>query len=406
MSRVDLSRFSPWQLIQMDACTRCGECITWCPTFAEAQRDEITPLSKLTRFRSFAKGQHGGFLARLFGHRPPTESDIRLFSAGAYDCTLCARCHVVCPVHIQTRDIWIGMREEMVAQGAYPAAFDTLRAALAEKRNIAGEDNALRMVWSENLDTPLGDIVGRARAEMVYFAGCVSSFYPAVYGVTQAFVGILTRIGADFTMLGGEEWCCGFPLHIAGMGDAAVELARHNVQAVRATGAKRLLATCPSCYHTWRHEYPRWLGEPLGFDVVHAAEALDEWVAEGALPLKSLEAKVTYHDPCDLGRTSGIYEAPRRVIRAIPGVALVEMQDHHERSLCCGGGGDAEMANAALTAAVAKRRLAQAQATGAEYLVSACQQCKRTLATAARREKVRIRTLDIAELVWQAMERA
>ncbi|MDH7490215.1 MAG: heterodisulfide reductase-related iron-sulfur binding cluster, partial [Anaerolineae bacterium] len=124
----------------------------------------------------------------------------------------------------------------------------------------------------------------------------------------------------------------------------------------------------------------------------------------GALLLKPLDAKVTYHDPCDLGRTSGIYEAPRRVIRAIPGIALVEMEDHHERSLCCGGGGDAEMANAELTAAVAKRRLAQAQATGAEYLVSACQQCKRTLATAARREKVRIRTLDITELVWQAMQ--
>lgn len=403
MSRLDLARFSPWQLVQMDACTRCGECVRWCPTFAEAQRDEITPLSKLTRFRSFAKGLYGGFLARLFGHRPPSEADIRLFSAGAYDCTLCARCRVVCPVHIQTRDIWIGMREEMVAQGAYPAAFDTLRAALAEKRNIAGEDNALRMVWSENLETPLPDIVGRAQAETVYFAGCVSSFYPAVYGVTQAFVGILLRMGADFTLLGSDEWCCGFPLHIAGMGDAAVELARHNVQAVRATGAKRLVTTCPSCYHTWKHEYPRWLGERLGFEVLHATEALDRWIADGALRLNPLAAKVTYHDPCDLGRTSGIYEAPRRVIRAIPGVRLVEMQDHHERSLCCGGGGDAEMANAELTAAVAKRRLAQVQATGAEYLISACQQCKRTLAAAARRERVRIRTLDITELVWQAM---
>jgi len=404
MSTLNLARFSAWQLMQMDACTRCGECVKWCPTFTEAQRDEITPLSKLTRFRSFAKGQRGGLLARLFGHRPPTESDLRLFSRGAYDCTLCARCRVVCPVHIETRDIWIAMREEMVAQGAYPPLFDTLRATLAEKHNIVGEDNAQRMVWSENLEAPLGDIVGRPNAEIVYFAGCVSSFYPAVYGVTQAFVGILSRLGVRFTMLGGDEWCCGFPLHIAGMGDAALELARHNVQAVRATGAKRLVTTCPSCYHTWAHEYPRSLGEPLGFDVLHATQMLDEWLADGALALKPLEAKVTYHDPCDLGRTSGIYEAPRRILRAIPGVALVEMEDHHERALCCGGGGDAEMANAELTAAVAKRRLAQAQATGAGYLVSACQQCKRTLATAARREKVRIRTLDIAELVWQAMQ--
>ena len=404
MTRLDLSRFGAWQWIQMDACTRCGECVKWCPTFAEAQRDEITPLYKLTRFRSYAKGLRGGFLARLFGHRPPTDSDIRLFSRGAYDCTLCARCMAVCPVHIDTRDIWIAMREEMVAQGAHPPLFDTLRATLGEKYNILGEDNAQRMVWSENLDTPLGDIVGRRDADVVYFVGCVSSFYPAVYGVPQAFTSILTRTGTRFAVLGGDEWCCGFPLHIAGMGDAALELARHNVQAVQATGAKRLVTTCPSCYHTWRHEYPRWLGQPLGFEVVHATEMLAEWATSGALALKRLDAQVTYHDPCDLGRTSGIYEAPRRAIRAIPGVALVEMQDHHERALCCGGGGDAEMANAELTAAVAKRRLAQAQATGAEYLISACQQCKRTLAAAARREKVRMRILDVTELIWQAMQ--
>jgi len=117
-----------------------------------------------------------------------------------------------------------------------------------------------------------------------------------------------------------------------------------------------------------------------------------------------LDRRVTYHDPCDLGRTSGMYETPRRVLRSIPGVVFREMADHHERALCCGGGGDVEMADPELTSSVARRRLLQAQEVEAEAIVSACQQCKRTLLGAARKEKVRIKTLDITEIIWEAMQ--
>jgi len=404
MKPLSPERFTFWQLMQLDACTRCGECVPMCPTFAEANRDEITPLEKISRYRSFLKAERGGWLARLAGHRRPTEQGLAAFSGGAYDCTLCARCQAVCPVKIETRPLWISMREEMVEQGQYPALFDTLRDTVTERHNISGDENAQRMIWSENLEQPSDDLVGRASAEMVYFAGCVASFYPAVYGVPQAFASILRRAGTDFAMLGGDEWCCGFPLVIAGMGSAAAPSVRHNVEAVRALGAKRLVTTCPSCYHTWKRDYPQALGESLGFEVLHATEFLWELLESGALKPKGFEAVVTYHDPCDLGRTSGIYELPRQVIRAVPGVELREMEDHHELALCCGGGGDAEMANADLTAAVARRRLAQAEATGAKTIVSACQQCKRTLSAAARRERVRMRVLDVAELVWQAMQ--
>jgi heterodisulfide reductase subunit D len=213
----------------------------------------------------------------------------------------------------------------------------------------------------------------------------------------------MERAGVDFMTMGGEEWCCGFPLIIAGMGDAAVESVRHNVEAVRKTGAKRLVASCPSCYHTWKHDYARILGEPLGFKVIHTTELLEQVIGEGRIQFEPTEQTVTYHDPCDLGRTSGIYEAPRNVIRALPGATFVEMEHHHEYSLCCGGGGDVEMADADLTAAVAKSRVEEAKATEAKVLLSACQQCKRTLAIAARREKVRVRVMDIVELVARQM---
>jgi heterodisulfide reductase subunit D len=403
--RIPATRFGFRQLLELDACTRCGECVKWCPTFTEKQElDEITPLRKIERVRSFLRAQALGPLARLFGFRRATEETLRMFSTGTYDCTLCGRCAVVCPVNIQTRSLWIAMRETLVEQEMYPEVMDHMQEMVTTNYNISGDPNEDRLIWSQNLPEIPEGVGGKEQAEVVYFVGCVSSFYPQSYSIPQSFVEILEGAGVDYMTLGGEERCCGFPLIIAGMGDSALESVRHNVAAVRRTGARQLVAACPSCYHTWKDEYPHILGEPLGFEVLHSTELLERIISAGKLQFKPLEETVTYHDPCDLGRTSGIYDAPREVIRAIPGVDLVEMKDHHEYSLCCGGGGDVEMADKDLSAAVAKRRVAQAAETGAKYLISACQQCTRTLAGAARRDKIRVRVLDVAELVARQLE--
>ncbi len=403
MATLDTRRFTLMQLIELDACTRCGECIKWCPTFAEKEsQDAITPLRKIEAVRRFLNQQYG-LRARLFGPRPLDNQALQSHSAGTYDCTLCGRCGVVCPVHINTRSLWIAMREMLVDLGTYPAQLDHLREMITTRYNLSGDPNENRLIWSENLPRVPEGVKGKSRAEVVYFVGCVSSFYPQSYSVPQSAVQVLERAGVDFMTLGGEEWCCGFPLIIAGMGEAAVESVRHNVEAVRKSGAKQLVTGCPSCYHTWKHDYTRILGEPLGFEVLHMTELLERAIQAGRISFRPSEDRITYHDPCDLGRTSGVYEAPRNVIRAMPGVTFVEMEHHHEYALCCGGGGDVEMADADLTAAVAARRIAEAQATGATVLLSACQQCKRTLAGAARREKARIRVLDIIELAARQM---
>jgi Fe-S oxidoreductase len=391
-------------MMEMEACTRCGECIDSCPTYTEAQSEEIHPLQKIARTKSFWKADHLGFLARLFGIRTPTEEQQAAFSQGVYQCTLCARCHVVCPVQINTRPLWISMREQLVEWGLYPEVFDMLRERVTGQYNISGEDNANRLVWTENMERIPEGLDGKEGADTVYFVGCVGSLYPRVYSVPQSFVQILERAGENFTTLAGEEWCCGFPLEIAGMGQANCDLARHNVDSVRATGARRLVTTCPSCYHTWAREYPHLLGEPLGLEVLHATELLAEMIAEGRIELQGFPQPVTYHDPCDLGRTSGIYDEPRRIIESIPGIHFTEMSESREMALCCGGGGDAEMADPSLTAAVAKLRIEQAQETGAKVVISACQQCNRTLAEAARKNRIRVRAMDITEVVWRAME--
>lgn len=402
--RVDLSHFTLRQIIEMEACTRCGECIETCPTFAEARNEEIHPLQKINRTKSFWKADHLGFLARLFGIKPATDELWQDFSKGVYQCTLCGRCHVVCPVQIDTRPLWISLREMLVDRDLHPDLMNRLRETVTTHHNISGDPNENRLGWMANMATPPAGLDARDGAEVVYFMGCVAAFYPMVYSVPQSFTTLMDRAGVDFTTMGGEEYCCGFPLIIAGMGKDAHDLMRHNVESVRAMGAQRLVAACPSCYHTWQDEYPGLIGEPLGFEVIHETEFLADLIDSGALKLKPVDKTVTYHDPCDLGRTSGIYDAPRRILEAIPGLTFVEMKDHREQALCCGGGGDVEMADAEVAKAVGRTRMLQAQETGADLIITACQQCKRTLLGAARANKVRIRTLDISELLMEAIE--
>jgi heterodisulfide reductase subunit D len=403
MAKIDPSFYTIRQLVELDACTRCGVCRLWCPTFAEKESLEaITPFKKIDTLRSFLRQQHS-LLFKLLRRTEIDDEKLATFSEGVYDCTLCARCYEVCPVGIDMRALWIAMREQLVDGNLYPETFDLLRERVTNQYNISGEDNANRMIWTENMERIPKGLDRRKGAETVYFAGCVGALYPRVYSVPQSFVQILEHAGEDFTTMGGDEWCCGFPLEIAGMGTKVVELARHNVETVRTIGARRLVTTCPSCYHTWSHEYPRLLGEPLGFEVLHATELLADLIDQGKIELRGFRYPVTYHDPCDLGRTSGIYDAPRRIIQAIPGIEFSEMAENREMALCCGGGGDAEMADAELTAAVGKRRIEQAQETGAKVVISACQQCDRTLGEAARKNRIRVRAMDITEVVWQAM---
>lgn len=403
MDRFDLSHYSVKQLVELDACTRCGECVKWCPTYAEKGEEPLQPAEKIRRMRSFIGAQYG-FRARLFGPRFPAEETLDEFSEGVYDCTLCGRCKVVCPVKIDTRPLWVAMREHSVDLGCYPKLFDTLRETVTTKYNISGDKNEERLIWSENLEEVPDSVRGKEQAEIVYFVGCTPSFYPQTYGIPQSAVAVMEKAGLDYTTLGSDELCCGYPLMIAGMGDAVSELVQHNVEAVRKRGAKTLVAGCPSCYHTWVHEYPEIIGEPLGIQVLHMTHLLEGLLSNGRLHLREFPRTVTYHDPCDLGRNSNIYEAPRNVIRSIPGVSFTEMEENRRYALCCGGGGDVAMCDQELVEAVARRRLQQAQATEAQVLVSACQQCKRTLMTAARQEKIRMRVLDVVELVAAAME--
>jgi heterodisulfide reductase subunit D len=322
-------------------------------------------------------------------------------------CTVCKSCQVRCPRGISITDTMIALKEYAIRKGInVPAGIRALDETVTTKYNISGDDNATRQIWSENLPrAPLGVQPLRRTAEVVYFVGCVGSFYPRVYSIPQSLVQILERSKVEFTTMGGDERCCGYPLYVAGLKDHLTELARHNVQQVREVGARRIIFTCPSCYYAWAHLYPE-VADVSGIQLQHAAEFLAELLADGNLTLGPVEEIVTYHDPCDLGRKSGVYDAPREVLARIPGLELREMDACRENALCCGGGGDVEITDPTVSTGVAERRVAQVAATGARYVVSACQQCKRTLQGGIRQQKIRMRAIDLVELVWQSISAA
>jgi len=322
-------------------------------------------------------------------------------------CTVCKSCQVRCPRGIHITDAMVALKEWATRERIQvPRELEALGDTVTNYYNISGDDNATRLIWSQNLpDPPLGVSPLRRTAEVVYFVGCVGSFYPRAYSIPQALVQVLERAGLEFTTLGGEEWCCGYPLYVAGMGDRMAKLARHNLERVRGMGAKRVIFTCPSCYYAWSHLYPEMV-DVSGLEFQHATEFLAELLPGDGLPLGPVEEVVTYHDPCDLGRKSGVYDPPREVLARIPGLELREMALVREAALCCGGGGDVETVHPDVTLRVAAQRLAQVQATGARYVASACQQCKRTLQEGARKNRIRVRAIDVVELLWRSVQAA
>jgi heterodisulfide reductase subunit D len=284
-----------------------------------------------------------------------------------------------------------------VASDAYPGKIDMIRENLDESHNVFGEDNEERAEWVEDIpDAPDHGYV-KERAEVIYFTGCVSSFFPLAQRIPMAVVKIFDAAGVDFTLLGEDEWCCGFPLLGAGLGGQLDGLIANNVDAIKARGAKQVVFACPSCYRMWEEHYPR------EFEIFHATEFLARLLKQDRLPLRELDLTVTYHDPCDLGRGAATFDAPRDIIQSIPGIRFVELPNNRENCSCCGGGGNLEMIDAKLSGNIAGNKMKEVQATGAQAVVTACQQCVRTMTTYAKRNKVPVDVMDIVQLLHKAL---
>ena len=390
--------YSVRQLLEMEACTNCQICADVCPAVSASQDGELSGVYRMKGLKQILKSRTG-LLRKLFGKKGFSEEEWDHYSDKVFRCTLCGNCQEICPVGIHLKSIWLSLRQDLVHSKFYPKKIEMIRDNLEESHNVFAEDNEERADWVEDMREVPDHGYLKDKAEVVYFTGCVASYFPLAQKIPMALAAILEVSDVDFTLLGEDEWCCGFPFLGAGLSEMLQEFKEHNIEAVQKKGAKQVIFACPSCYQTWREYYPP------EFEITHATQFLMNLVKKKRVPLQELLLKVTYHDPCDLGRGARVFDEPRQTIRAIPGVKFVELPRNRENCQCCGGGGNLEMIDAGLSSAIAKRKIDEVISAGAQAVVTSCQQCVRTMTTYVKRNKVPIEVMDITQLVHRALKR-
>lgn len=377
---------------QINACSRCGMCIV-------GEAGYVCPIQQHTGgFDQYvARGRNQ--IAKAILNKELDYS--KEMADSAYTCLGCDSCHVQCTRmnpktgqqgYIEETKIQEALRVDLYKAGLQPEALKEVDDAIAQSYNPFGLEPEKRSDWAKGLDLP-------AEGETVYFAGCYAAYRNQK--IAKSTVAILKEAGIDVAYLGEGEWCCGVPQLADGNRELAEKIILHNVEALKAAGAKRVITSCAGCYHALKSEYPEIIGE-LPFEVVHSSEVFAQLIEEGTLkPEKNVDEKVTYHDPCHLGRHEGVYEQPRKIIEAIPGADLVEMKRNQKNAWCCGGGSIVSTAFPELTSEIAADRVEEAKGTEASTIISCCPSCERILTAEARKNKMKV--ADLSEVLAKSL---
>ena len=287
-------------------------------------------------------------------------------------CTTCGRCPQQCPRGVEQIEVGVSLRRVASEYEVFPASVRsarTARASLISEGNPLQGDRKNRAEWAKGLPVKTFS----EGMEALYFVGCYLSYDPRMKKVAVATAKILNKAGVDFGILGAKENCCGESIRKTGSEDVFKSLAKENIKTFIDKGVKKIIVSSPHCYHTFKNEYPEFM---VNFEVVHVAQYLFELINAGRLEFaKAYGKKITYHDPCYMGRHNDIYDEPREILKGITGLELIEMADSRKESLCCGGGGGRIWMDTPMEDRFSDLRLKQANAVGADVLVTSCPYC-------------------------------
>ncbi|MGQ9646484.1 MAG: (Fe-S)-binding protein [Thermodesulfobacteriota bacterium] len=382
---MELTEQTMAQQLDLFGCYQCGKCTGGCP---------VSLKSRLNIRRLMIEAILGRNLEHL-------SERVEL-----WDCTTCKTCTIRCPRGLKPMDLVIGMRSFLVEEGHIPKTLIEAMENSYKHGNPWGKPKSKRTEWTKELseDLKVKDFSQGDRADYLYFVGCTTSSDPRIQQIARALVLIFQHAGVDFGILGNEEQCCGSEIRRMGESGLFEELTEKNMERFENHQIERIITGCPHGFNVLKNEYPQ--GK---FEVLHTTQVLAKKVEEGKLNLRrEVKKVVTYHDPCFLGKQNGVFDEPRMLLSAIPGITFKELDRCRERSLCCEGGGGrmwVESSSDSLER-LAEVRIKDAVELGAEILATACPLCVLTLEDAAKTSgnEDKIQVMDIAELLTEAIE--
>ncbi|MCC7103516.1 MAG: (Fe-S)-binding protein [Chloroflexi bacterium] len=422
-----LSDFNWKQLLNYDACMRCGRCLDFCPTFTTGK--PLKPRQLIIEVGAYM-AQREGMLAGPAGPLPaeagirghdltqpdaPTIADVSLpaeligtivSEEEIWDCTTCRACMEQCPVLIEHVPMIVELRRHLVLeQSSFPPELVTLFNNLERNGNPFSMPASTRADWAASLGVrQLAEVEDPNTLEVIYWVGCMSSFDARTQKVATSLVKIFQAAGVEFAILGREESCSGDPARRAGNEYLFQILAQQNVERLEAYQAKRIVATCPHCFNTIKNEYPRFGGS---YEVIHHSQYIEELVRSGRLSVPTSLSPETfaYHDPCYLGRYNDIYDAPRRVLQQVEG-GFLELPRCRDRGFCCGAGGARAFMEERRGTRISHNRLEEAFITQADGIAVGCPFCVTMFEDGVRvlNAEERFKVRDIAELVAASIE--
>jgi len=360
----------------LKTCYQCGLCSATCPW-------------NLVR----------SFIVRKVIHQAQVGLLVELGDEEVWLCASCKACVDRCPRGVEIIDIFRAARRIGAQFGAFPRSLKTIMIDVKNQGNPWSEAREKRGDWARNL----GVKAFTPDTEFLYAPCCTPAYDRKARRIALATVEILKRAGVDFGIIGPEESCCGESVRKIGREDLFQSLTQSNIKAYKKHGVKKIIVSSPHCYHAFKSEYPEFGGD---FEVIHFTQLLAQLMDQGRIkPAKAYPRKVTYHDPCYLGRHHEIYDEPRSVLARIPGLEFIELPDCREESICCGGGGGRIWMETKKEERFSDLRIDQALDVGAQVLTIACPYCMLnfddSLLTMGKEGVLEIR--DIAEIVKEVI---